>query len=90
MDFQKGVPLYDNDSRNQGYEYFSHKYHGSKTNNASSLATEVSDSDKFEGVELVAGRCRARSQARKYDNRWVICNGPRTCNSAGHKENREK
>jgi hypothetical protein len=90
MDFQKGVTLYNDDSRNQGVESLSDKYHGSNTTNASSMATAVSDSANFEGVELVAGRCRARSRARKYDNRWVICTGPRTCKRAGNKEKREK
>jgi hypothetical protein len=58
MDSQKGV-LYNDDSRNGGDDSFSDKYHGSKTNYASSLATAVSDSANFEEVELVAGRCRA-------------------------------
>jgi hypothetical protein len=67
MDSQKGA-LYDDDSRNQGDEYFSDKSQGSQTNNASSLATELSDSTNIEGVELVVGCCHARSRARKYDN----------------------
>jgi hypothetical protein len=62
---------------------------GSKTTNVSSLATAVSDSATFEGVELVEGGCHARSRACKYDNHWVICTGPRTCKRAGHKEKRE-
>jgi hypothetical protein len=90
MGVQKGVPLYDDDSRNRGDESFSDKYHGSKTNNAPFLATAVSDSANFEGVELVAGRCRARSRASKYDNRCVICTGHRMCKRARHKEKREK
>jgi hypothetical protein len=40
MDFQKGAPLYDDDSRNQVDESFSDKYHDSKTNNASSLSLQ--------------------------------------------------
>jgi hypothetical protein len=47
MDFQKGVPLYNDDSRNRGDESLSEKYHGSKTTNASSLTTAVSDSANF-------------------------------------------
>jgi hypothetical protein len=53
------------------------------------MDTAVSDSANV-GVELVAGRCRARSRAREYDNRWVICTGPRTCKRAGHNEKRYK
>jgi hypothetical protein len=90
MDFQKGVLLYSDDSRNQGDEYFSDKYHGSKTTRASSLETAVSRSANFERVELVVECCRARSRARKYDNHWVICTGPRRCKCTGHKEKREK
>jgi hypothetical protein len=41
---QKGA-LYDYDSRNRGDESFSDKYQGSKSTNAYSLATAVSDSD---------------------------------------------
>jgi hypothetical protein len=41
------------------------------------MATAVSDSANVEVVELVAGRCHARSWARKYNNHWVICTGPR-------------
>jgi hypothetical protein len=55
---QKGA-LYDDDSRNLGDEYFSHKSQGSKTTNASPVATAVYDSANCEGMELVAGRCRA-------------------------------
>jgi hypothetical protein len=36
------------------------------------------------------GRCCARSRARMYDDRWVICNGPGTCKRAGHNEKRDK
>jgi hypothetical protein len=50
MDFQKGVPLYDDDYHNQGDEYFSDNYHSSKNPNASFLATAVSDSATFEGL----------------------------------------
>jgi hypothetical protein len=95
MDSQKGA-LYDDDSRNRGDEYFIDKSQGSKTANASSLDTSVSDSSNGangangEGVELVTGRCRARSRARKYDSRWVICMGPHTCKRAGYKDKREK
>jgi hypothetical protein len=67
--------LYNDDSRNRGDEYFSDISQGSKTTNAYSLATAVSDSANGEGMELVAGRCRARTQARKYNNRWVIYTG---------------
>jgi hypothetical protein len=49
------------------------------------MATAVSDSTNGEGMELLAGRCRARTQAQKYDDRWVICTGPRTCKRKGHK-----
>jgi hypothetical protein len=59
-------------------KYFSDKCHGSNTNNASSLATAVSDSANVQGLELVAGQRRARSQARKCDNRWLICTGHHT------------
>jgi hypothetical protein len=48
--------LYDDDSRNRGDESFSDKSQGSKTTNASYLATVVSDSVNGEGMELVAGR----------------------------------
>jgi hypothetical protein len=89
MDSQKGV-LCNDDSRNQGDEPFSDKSHHSKTTYASSLATTVSDSANFEGMELVAGHCRARSRARTYDNRWVVCTGPHTCKRVGYKEKREK
>jgi hypothetical protein len=61
MDSPKGA-LYDDDSRNGGDEYFSDKYQGSKTTNTSSLATAVYDGANGEGVELVAGHCRARFQ----------------------------
>jgi hypothetical protein len=54
---QKGA-LYDDDSLNRGDKSFSDKSQGSKTTNASSLATPVSDSATGEGMELVAGRCR--------------------------------
>jgi hypothetical protein len=86
---QKGA-LYDDDSRNRVDEYFSDKSQGSKTTNASYLDTAVYDSANGEGIELVAGRCRARTQARKYNDRWVICTGPRTCKRTGHKGKREK
>jgi hypothetical protein len=82
--------LYDDDSRNRGDESFSDKAQGSKTTNAYSLATAVSDSANGEGMELVAGRCRARAQARKYNDSWMICMGPRTCKRKGHKGRREK
>jgi hypothetical protein len=89
---QKGV-LYDDDSRNRGGEYLSDKSHVSKTINASSLATAISESANFEGVELVAGRCCARSRTRNNDNRWVICTGLHICKCAGRgtrrKERRE-
>jgi hypothetical protein len=88
MNFQKGAPLYDDDSRNRGYESFSDKYHGSKTTNNYSLETAVSDSANVKGVGLVTGRCRAQSQARKYDNHWLICTGPCTCECTCHKEKR--
>jgi hypothetical protein len=58
---QKGA-LYNDDARNRGGESFSDKSQGSKTTNAYSLATAVSDSV---GMELVAGRCCARTQARE-------------------------
>jgi predicted glycosyltransferase len=74
---QKGA-LYNDDSRNRGDESFSDKSQGSKTTNASSLATAVSGSSNGEGMELVAGRFHARTQARKYNDRWVIYTGPRT------------
>jgi hypothetical protein len=48
---QKGA-LYDDDSRHQVDEYFSDKYQGSKTTNASSLDIAVSDSANGEGMEL--------------------------------------
>jgi hypothetical protein len=86
---QKGA-LYDDDSRNRGDESFSDKFQGSKTTNAYSLATAVSDSANGEGIELVAGRCCARIQARKYNGHWVIFTGPRTCKRTGHKGKREK
>jgi hypothetical protein len=86
---QKGA-LYNDDYRNRGDEYFSDKSQGSKTTNASSVATAVSDSANGEGIELVAGRCRARTQARKYNDRWVICMGPHICKRTGHKGKREK
>jgi hypothetical protein len=86
---EKGA-LYDDDSRNQGDKSFSDKYQGSKTTNSSSLATAVSDSSNGEGMELVVGRCRARTQERKYNDRWVICMGPRTCTRTGHKGNIDK
>jgi hypothetical protein len=55
----------------------------------SCLATAVSDSANGEGMELVAGRCRARTQTREYNDRWVICRGARTCKRTGHKGKRE-
>jgi hypothetical protein len=54
---QKGA-LYEDDSRNRGDESFRDKSQGSKTTNASSLATAVSDSANGKGMELVASRCR--------------------------------
>jgi hypothetical protein len=48
---------------------FSDKSQIYKTTNASSLATAVSGSANGEGMYLVAGRCRARTQARKYNDR---------------------
>jgi hypothetical protein len=86
---QKGALCYD-DSRNRGDESLSDKSQGFKTTYASSLATAVSDSANGERIELVAGRCRDRTQARKYNDRWVICTGPRKCNRTGHNGNREK
>jgi hypothetical protein len=85
---QKGA-LYDDDSRNRGDESFSDKSQGSKTTNSSSLATAVSDSVNGEGIELVAGLCRACTQARKYNDRWVICTGPHTCKRTGYKGKRD-
>jgi hypothetical protein len=89
MDSQKGA-LYDDDSRSREDESFSDKYQGSKTTNAFSLATAVSDSVSGAGVELVAGRCGAQFRARKYDNHWLICMGTRTCKHGRHKGKREK
>jgi hypothetical protein len=86
---QKGA-LYDDDSRNLGDDFFSDKSQGSKTTNASSWDTAVSDSANGEIMELVEGRCRARTQARKCNDRWVIWMGPRICNHTGHKGKREK
>jgi hypothetical protein len=86
---QKGA-LYDDDSRNRGDESVSDKPQGYKTTKASSLAAAVSDSANGEGIELVAGHCCARTQAQKYNDRWVICTGPRTCKRTGHKGKREK
>jgi hypothetical protein len=86
---QKGA-LYDDDSRNRGDESFSDKSQGSKTTNASSLANTVSDSANCEGMGLVAGRCRALTQARKYDDQWVICMGTHTCKRTWHNGKREK
>jgi hypothetical protein len=86
---QKGA-LYDDDSHNRGDESFSDKSQGSKTTNASSLATEESDSANGKGMELVTGRCCARTQARTYNDRWMICTVPRTCKRTGHKDKREK
>jgi hypothetical protein len=77
-------------SCNRGDTSFSDKSQVSQTTNTSSLATAVSDSANVEGVELVAGRCHAQSRARKYNNRWVICTGPRTCKRAGNKGKKEK
>jgi hypothetical protein len=88
MVFQKGA-LYDDDSHNRGDQYFSDRYQGSKTTNESSLATAVSDITNGEGMELVAGCCPARTQARKYNDHWVICTGNRTCKRARHKGKRE-
>jgi hypothetical protein len=64
---QKGA-VYDDDSRNQGDDSFSDRSEGSKTTNAFSLATAVSDSANGEGMELVAGCYRARTRARKYND----------------------
>jgi hypothetical protein len=86
---QKGA-LYDDDPRNQGDESFSDTSKGSKTTNASSLDTAVSDSNNGDGMELVAGRCRACTQAQKYNDCWVIHMRPRTCKRTGHKGKREK
>jgi hypothetical protein len=86
---QKGA-LYDDDSHNRGDESVSDKSQGSKTANASSLATAVSDSADGEGMGLVAGRCRAHIQAPKYNNFWVICTGSRSCKRTGHKGKIEK
>jgi hypothetical protein len=86
---QKGA-LCDDDSHNRGDESFSDQSQVSKTTNASSLATAVSDSSNVEGMEIVAGCCRARTRARKYNDRWVICTGPRICKRTGHKGKREK
>jgi hypothetical protein len=86
---RKGA-LYEDDSRNRGDEYFSDKSQGSKTNNALSLATAVSDSANGEGIELVEGCCRARTQARKYNNPWVICTGTRTRKRTVHNGKRER
>jgi hypothetical protein len=41
-------------------------------------------------MELVTGRCCSCTQARKYNDRWVICTGPRTCKRTGHNGKREK
>jgi hypothetical protein len=82
--------LYDDDSRNRGDESFSDTSQGSKSTHTSSLANAVSDSANGEGVELVAGRCHAQNQARKYDDRWVICTGTHTCKHKGNKGKREK
>jgi hypothetical protein len=57
----KGAPN-DDDSRSRGDEYVSDKSQGSKTTNAYSLATAVSDSANGLGIELVAGRCHACTQ----------------------------
>jgi hypothetical protein len=64
------------------------KSQGSKNTNASSLDTAVYYSANGEGMDLVAGRCRARTQARKYNDCWVICTGPRVCKRKGHKGKR--
>jgi hypothetical protein len=89
MDFQKGSPLYDDDSSNRGDKSFSDKSHRSNTTNASSLTTVISDSANLQGVELVAGLCRAQYRVSKYDKRWLICTGTHTCKRVGHKEKRE-
>jgi hypothetical protein len=86
---QKGA-LYKYYYCNRGDESFSDKYQGSKTTNAFYFATSVSDSVNGEGIELLAGRCRARTQAQKYNYRWFICTGARTCKRTGHKGKREK
>jgi hypothetical protein len=49
----------------------------------------LSDSANGEGIELVADRCRACTQARKYNDRWVICTGPHTCKRTGYKGKRD-
>jgi hypothetical protein len=87
---QKGA-LYDDDSRNRGYESLSDKSQGSKTTNASSLANAVSDSATSEVMELVAGCYHACTQARKSNDRWVISTGPHTstCKRTGYKGKRE-
>jgi hypothetical protein len=54
------------------------------------LDTAVSDSANGEGVDLVAGRCRARTQARKYNACWVPCMGPRIYKRTGHNGKRKK
>jgi hypothetical protein len=72
---QKGA-IYDDDSSNRGDAYFSDNSQGSKTTNASSLDTTVSGSANEEGIELVAGHCRAHNQARKYNECWAIHMGP--------------
>jgi hypothetical protein len=79
---QKGA-LYDDDSRNRGDESFSDTSQRSKTTNASSLATTVYASANGEVIELVAGRRRTRTQAQKYNGRWVICTGARKCKRTG-------
>jgi hypothetical protein len=51
---QKGA-LYDDDSRNRGDKYFSDKSQGSKTTNAPSLDTTLSDSANGDWMELIVG-----------------------------------
>jgi hypothetical protein len=43
--------------------------------NGYSLANAVFDSVNVQWVDLVTGRCCARSPARKYEHRWLICIG---------------
>jgi hypothetical protein len=71
---QKG-DIYDDDSRNRGDGSFSDKSQGSKTTHASSLATVVYDCANGEGIELMAARCRALAQARKYNDIRLLCYG---------------
>jgi hypothetical protein len=54
------------------------------------LSTAVSDSDNGEGMDLATGCCRARNQAPKNNDRWVICPGTRTYKRTGHDGKIEK